>query len=425
MKFSNDRAKLALSLFFNGVSKLPAILVVTSVLPQIKESLGFVGYNSFLAALAFGGFFVLPFGGVNAVVRRIVGTRYGSHDEEGQADAFVSAIAVGGGVTAIACSLVLVLSLTVFANKISHIAAIVALFPIIATGLNLFDNIRAAYNEHYVVSTLLFALQLLVYLPVVILHPGINGIIIAALIMQAPGVLTSTAQVLLLLVRRPYLLRGTSRRVPEILRGSFVFSIGEGALFGAINASVFFLSSYGSPGEGAWYGTFVRLFQTVMSPLLLFMLPLSAFVATKWPGLSAQKRMRLIRWALVFGLFCGGVCGLALAVGSESFLRYFYHITPIASSLQVAMISILFMGITSEKAYGMVIFAIDNGRFLSMGTSVAVLLAVAAAAAVTSWSAPLQTLSTFGVVGGLGLLAAISGDLLLRRSRHIAGRGIK
>jgi O-antigen/teichoic acid export membrane protein len=236
--------------------------------------------------------------------------------------------------------------------------------------------------------------------------------------MQAPGVLTSTAQVLLLLIRRPYLLRGTLRVVPEILRGSFVFSIGEGALFGAINASVFFLSSYGSPSEGAWYGTFVRLFQTVMSPLLLVMLPLSAFVATKWPGLSAQKRIRLIRWSLVLGFFCGGVCALALAIGSQSFLRHFYHITPIASSLQVAAISIFFMGIMSEKAYGMIIFAIDNGRFLSLGTFVAVLIAAAAAASVSAWCTPLQILGTFGFVGGLGLLAAISGDLLRRQSRH-------
>lgn len=188
---------------------------------------------------------------------------------------------------------------------------------------------------------------------------------------------------------------------------------------GAINLSVFFLGSYGSPREGAWYGTFVRLFQTVLSPLLLFMFPLSAFVATKWPGLSAGKRIRLIRWAYVFGLFYGGVFALALAVGSQRFLQYFYHIPPIGSSLQVVAISVFFMGIMSERAYGMIIFAIDNGRFLSAGTFVAVLLAAAAAASAAAWSAPLQTLSTFGFIGGLGLLVIMSWDMLRR------GRGIQ
>lgn len=419
MKLSNDRFKLALSLLFNAISKLPAILVITSILPQVKESLGVNGYSPFLAAMALGGFFVLPFGGINTVARRIVGMQYGCHDEGGQADAFVSAIAVGSGVAAIACSMVLLLSLTVFAHRISHIAAIAAFFPIMSAALNLFDNIRAAFNEHYVVAALLFAFQLVIYLPVAILHPGINGMIVAALIMQAPGMLTSTAQVLLLVVQRPYLLRGTLSRVPEILRGSLVFSLGEGALAGAINLSVFFLGSYGSPREGAWYGTFVRLFQTVLSPLLLFMFPLSAFVATKWPGLSAGKRIRLIRWAYVFGLFYGGVFALALAVGSQRFLQYFYHIPPIGSSLQVVAISVFFMGIMSERAYGMIIFAIDNGRFLSAGTFVAVLLAAAAAASAAAWSAPLQTLSTFGFIGGLGLLVIMSWDMLRR------GRGIQ
>lgn len=207
MKLSNDRFKLALSLLFNAISKLPAILVITSILPQVKESLGVNGYSPFLAAMALGGFFVLPFGGINTVARRIVGMQYGCHDEGGQADAFVSAIAVGSGVAAIACSMVLLLSLTVFAHRISHIAAIAAFFPIMSAALNLFDNIRAAFNEHYVVAALLFAFQLVIYVPVAILHPGINGMIVAALIMQAPGMLTSTAQVLLLVVQRPYLLR--------------------------------------------------------------------------------------------------------------------------------------------------------------------------------------------------------------------------
>jgi O-antigen/teichoic acid export membrane protein len=419
MERLNDRFKLTLSLLFNGISKLPAVLLVTSVLPQISDSLGFASYNSFLAALAFGSFFVLPFAGINAVVRRIVGTRFGCHDEEGQADAFVSAIAVTSGVVATACSLVLILSLTVFSNRISHTAAIVALFPIISAGLNLFDNIRAAFNEHYVTAALLFAFQLIVYLLVIVLHPGISGMIVAALIMVAPGVLTSTSQASLLVVRRTYLLRGTLKKVPEILRGSFVFSIGEGSLSGAINASVFFLSSYGSASEGAWYGTFVRVFQSVLSPLLLFMFPLSAFVATKWPRLSANKRLRLIRLALIFGLFYGGVGALALAIGSQRFLQHFYHIAPIASSLQVAAISVFFMGIMSDRAYGMVIYSIDNGRFLSVGTFVAILLATVLAASGGAWSTPLHTLCTFSVIGGICLLAVTCADALKRRDRGI------
>lgn len=422
MGFSQDRAKLSMSLIFNGLSKLPAILLVTSVLPQIKDSLGLESYNSFLAALAFGTFFTLPFGGVNVVARRLVGTRFARGDEEGQADALVSAGAVMGGLTLIACLMVESLSVTVFSNDMSTIASIAALFPIISGSLNFFDNIRAAYNEHYVTAALLFAFQLVIYLSVIILHPRIHGIIVAALIMQAPGILTSTVQMSILLARRTYLRRGTFKDVSQVLRGAFVFSFGEGALAAAISGSVFFLSSYGSPGEGAWYGTIVRLFQSILSPLLLLMFPLSAFVATKWSGMSTIKRHRLLKLSLLLGFFYGGASALALVIGGNAFLQYFYHIAPIGSSLQTVAISVFFMGIMSEKAYGTIIYSIDNGRRLSAATFVAIMLAALVGALSAPWrTAPLQILSAFSLTGGVLLLAAMSVDALRRGAfRHIA-----
>ena len=415
MKLSNDRTKLALSLSFNGLSKLPAILVITSILPQIKESLGLHDYNSLLAALAFGIFFTLPFGGVNVVARRLVGAQFGRGDQGGQADAFVGAVAITSALMTIACVLSLILSRTVFSSSMSHIAALAALVPIISAGLNLSDNIRAAFNEHYVTAALLFAFQLIIYVPVIILHPAISGMFMAALIMQAPLLLTSTVQVSLLLIKRSYLLRGTFKAIPEILRGSLLFSIGEGAISGASSASVFFLSSYGTASEGAWYGTFVRLFQSVISPLLLFMFPLSAFVATKWPRITAQKRRLLITLSLVFAVLYGSVGAAALAIGGPIFLQRLYHIMPIGSHLQVAAISIFFMGIMSEKAYGLVIYSIDHGRYLSFMTFVAVFIAALVAGLSAIWSTPLQTVSIFGFVGGLCLLAVMLGDALKRR----------
>jgi hypothetical protein len=417
MRISRDRLQLFLSLLFNGISKLPAILMVTSILPLIKNSLGLVGYNSFLAALAFGGFFTLAFGGVNTVARRLVGARFAQGDETGQADAFLSAAAVMGGVALIAALLIVVLSLTVFSRTMLPSATVCSLLLIIGSGLNYFDNVRAAFNEHYVTAGLLFTFQLVIYVFVIVVHPGIGGMIMAGLIIYLPNMLTSAVQVSLLLVRRSYLLSGSLKIVPDVLRGSLVFSVGEGALSGAISLSVFYLSSYGSPSEGAWYGTLVRLFQSVSTPLMLVMFPISAFVATKWSKLSAHRRDRLITLSLASGFLYGGIVAFGIAIGSKAFLQKLYHIAPMGSSLEVAAISLFFMGIMAQKAYGIIIYAIDTGRFLSSATLVAVLVAAIVAAVAALWSTPLQALSTFTSICGLALLAVISIEALGRRAR--------
>jgi len=415
MKLSSDRVKLFLSLFLNGISKLPALLLVIWILPHIRDSLGLHTYTALLAALALGNFFTLPFGGVNIVARRLVGAQFGRADEAGQADAFVSSVVVTAAVTALACLIAVVLSLTVFAGSMSPIAAAAATVPIIAAGVNFSDNVRAAFNEHYVTAAMQSAFQLLVYVPVILLRPTIGGILVATLIMQAPMMLASIVQLTLLLIKRPYLLRGSLRQVPEVLRGSMVFSIGEGALVAAQSASVFFVGTYGSPGEGAWYGTFVRLYQTLLAPLMLLMFPVSAFVASKWGGISAERRRLLITLSLIFGLCYGGISATALAIGGQVVLVRLYHIMPVASHLQIAAVSVLFMGTMSAKTYGLIVYVIDHGRFLSVATFFAVLTAVLVGALSAIWNTPLQTVSLFALVEGLCLIAVMTGDGLRRR----------
>jgi hypothetical protein len=73
------------------------------------------------------------------------------------------------------------------------------------------------------------------------------------------------------------------------------------------------------------------------------------------------------------------------------------------------------MGITSERAYGMIIYSIDHARYLSVMTFVAVLVAALVAGVSAIWNPPLQTISAFGFVSGICLMAVMSGDALKRR----------
>ena len=72
---NRERRRLLASLFFNFAAKVPGIAAVFLILPLISRSLGTREYGELLSALALGSSFTLPFGGINAVGRRLLSDR--------------------------------------------------------------------------------------------------------------------------------------------------------------------------------------------------------------------------------------------------------------------------------------------------------------------------------------------------------------
>ena len=209
-------------------------------------------------------------------------------------------------------------------------------------------------------------------------------------------------------------MKGQIGLVRKIMKGSVLFSVGEGALSAAISASVFLLTTFGTREEGAWYGTFARLFQSILTPLLLVMVPISSFITTRWRGLDKKRQRLLLSASTAAGVLYGAFGAACLTFGGRPFLERFYHLPPVGTGAEVAAISLLFLGILSEKAYGMVVYALDNGRTLSLGAFAAVAVSALFAVVGIHFFNAMQTLAIAAFIGGVLLVLVIGFDFLQR-----------
>jgi hypothetical protein len=416
-----DKIKLLASLAFNFVSKVPGMVAVFIILPLASEALGTVQYGAMLSALALGSAFTLPSGGINAVGRRLLASAVGLGDRPRQADVFVTTTALMGLVLG-GCTLVMVLST---ARTWPSAALIwVSLLPVAASLFNVFDNLRASFNEHYVTAIFQLLFQVTIYLAVYLLGlPGGNPVV-AGLVLQAPFIIASLASVLLLLQQRPYLYQGRISGLRGMVAPAAGVTLADGALASALNLSVFWLSVQGASDMSAWVGTFSRLFQSFMSPVLLILFPVTTFVSMRWAKMPVERRLMLHRLFLALGFVYGAIVAVAMGFGGQLYINHMFHLAARGDRFDVIALSVFMGAVIAQKAYTMMLYAVTEARFVSYGTALVCAAGALGALLASKWLPAMRAIDFFFIGVGTALpLLLVVGSFRYRRAASVSEVG--
>ncbi len=416
-RLTSGRRQLLASLFFNFVAKVPGLATVLLILPIISRELGPSLYGEMLAALALGSTFTVAFGGGNAVGRRLLADAFGRDDRERQANIFVTTTTL----TAIV-AIVLICGILLLGPGGWSSPALVAvsLLPVIAAFLNTFDNLRASFNEHYVTALLQFVLQAAIYALVLIVGIPHRNVLLSGLVLQSPFALASIGTLVLLLAQRPYLLAGKVAGMARMIAPAVGVVLADGVLSALLNFSVYWLGHSGATDYAAWVGTFMRLFTSFSSPVVLLLFPITSYVAIRWAKLTPEKRIGLLRLFVVGGLAYGAVIGVLVALLGPLYISHMFRLPETGDRLDIACIATFMGAIMAQKAVSLLLYSVSEARFLSYGTATVSLLALALAAAVVPWLPPNRIVDVLYALIGL-LLPTISIAQYWRQSRLEGG----
>ncbi len=370
---AGTRKQLFASLGFNLIARLPGFITVLFILPLISQSLGTATYASFLSAVAVGSVCTLPFGGINTVGRRLIASAYGAKDSAREADAFVLTFLAAGTMAIPACA-------AAYVADAEPVFFWVSLMPIAVMFLNIADSVRASYNEHYVTAILQFVFQTVIVGAVLFVGVPKNGILFSGLALHLPYVLASLATLALLVCQRPYLLSGKAHGLRTMLVPALGVTAADGSLMALLNLSVYWLGRAGSADYAAWYGTFVRLFQSFLSPVMLILLPLTSYIAIRWQNLSTDRRLLLHRTFMLGGVGYGAVVGLIMAAGGSYYIGHMFTIAAQGDTFDVAAITLFIVAFIALKTYSLLAYSVSEARRVSFGTAGVVLIGFCAAA---------------------------------------------
>ncbi|QPF87116.1 hypothetical protein IC762_12800 [Bradyrhizobium genosp. L] len=418
LAMSPDRLRLLASVGLNLVAKSPAILAIGVVLPLINKSLGTAAYGEFLSMLALGSASTLLFGGINVVGRRRLGAVVARGDVTAQSVAVSEAILCSllvGLVTALPTMIVAAVTAS------SWSLAALSILPVAAASANIFDNLRAAYNEQYITAVFLTISQLIIYGIVIYFGVAQGAVFTSGLVLTLPFVVSSLLTFLMLIRERPILINlKFSPEIPKILRSALLVTLADGAVFAALNTSLYSFGALGATDVAAWYGTLMRAFQTLLAPVLLVLLPVTTFVALKWPHWPLQTRLRAIRTMAMVGLSYGCVVASVIYFGSDHYLSIF-HDLPRPTTFDLVAIALFFGAIVAQKAYAQLVYSIAEARLLSLGTFAVVL--AASVAAVVGWvtGGPHRALEVLALGMGLPMILLVAIHHLIWRSGTKAG----
>ena len=363
---ASERRKVAASIIFNIGAKVPAIAGLLFIMPLASTALGVSLYGQMLSMLAIGAACSIAFSGVNASVRRLIGTARGETDRQKERSVFWTTLAAVATLVPLSAAVALSLALQVSSSRE---LLLVACIPILAAGLNVLDNVRAAYNEHYVTAAFLAIFQVGAIFLVYCYGLPTGGVLASALSLTAPYIIASIFSALVLFFKRPYLLRYSH---PLDIRGfagnSSLIAGSDGAISWMMNMSVYFLSASGADAAASWYGTLNRLFQAALSPALLVSLPIGSYAANRWPVIGREKRIRLKKIFAAVGIAYGASVALGTLVFGSTYMKEFFPKVPSLSSDVVICLCLYYFGMTSQKVYAQLIYSVQPGRALSLGT---------------------------------------------------------
>ena len=405
-----ERLKMLVSIGTNILARTPSLLVVFVLLPLISRALGTERYGELLGALALGGLFLLPFGGNNVVARRLIGGAYGRGERAEEARAFAT-ISVSAAIAALLMALIAVTIAYLGGN--SPVFCFIAVIPIAGAFLNTFDNVRASYNEHYVTAALFFFSQLTIVGIVLFLGAPAESLLISAFIMVGGALVSSFCTLLLLIRRRPYLLAGRPSRLLETAISSLRVLAADGILFLSLSLGVYWLAQTGALDVAGWYGTVVRVFRSLSVPMMLVMLPLASYIATRWSQFGPDKKVWAHRAFFAFGIGYGAVVGILVFLFMHFAVNPMYGIDVHVGIVDKIALSTFFGGLVAQKSYAQLVFSVCDARLISKGTPIVVTVAVLMSLAGTVWLAPIQVISMMGVCIVFPLL-----PILLLEMRH-------
>ncbi len=413
-----DQIRLVASLGFNFLGKAPGVVAVFVILPLVSRSLGTAAYGELLSAMALGSLFTLPFGGINAVGRRILASAFGAKDRIGQANAFMTTTVLVATVGIAAAALMVGATASSWSKPVFIFAS---LLPILVQFFNTFDNARASFNEHYVTAAFQLIAQIVIYSLVYFVGLPPGGVILAALALQSPFLLASAATLIALVIQRPYLKGGKVTGVRQMVAPTLGVVLADGALGSLLNLSVYWLKAAGSAEMAAWVGTFLRLFQSFLAPALLILFPLTTYLSMRWSQTTPQRQIVLYKVFISAGLTYGVLVGCAMAFGGPLYINRMFKLTAHGDNVDVLALSLFLGAIVAQKSYTMLLYAVSEARFVSFGTAVISAVGIGAAAISSRWLSPVRTIDVLFVSMGIALPALLLvADVRYKRERRNA-----
>jgi O-antigen/teichoic acid export membrane protein len=418
LKLGPDRLKLGASLAFNLIAKLPGIAAVFFILPLVSRSLGTAPYGELLSALAIGSVFNLPFGGINAVGRRLLAKAVGAEDRRQQANVFVTTLALMGIVASV-CTIVMI---SATARGWSQpIFIFICVLPTIAGACNVFDNLRASFNEVYITSIFLFATQVIVYAAVYFFGLPQGGVAMSGLALQAPYILASWMSLATMLIQRPYLSSGKLAGMRRMLLPALGVVMADGALAILLNLTVYWLNVVGSKEMAAWLGTFSRLFQTLTAPMLLVLFPITSYVSIRWDRMTTRRQALLSDLFLVVGAISGILIGVGMGFAGPWYIDHMFKLSAAGDRMDIAAISLFMAAVIAQKAYTMLVYAVTEARFVSFGTAIVAAAGLTLAACCSHWLSSMAVIDTLYAFMGFALpvlivIAAVRHRRVIHRS---------
>lgn len=197
--------------------------------------------------------------------------------------------------------------------------------------------------------------------------------------------------------------------------------LADGALGSLLNLSVYWLNAAGSAEMAAWVGTFLRLFQSFLSPALLILFPLTTYISMRWAQMSPQRQIILYKVFLFAGLAYGVLVGCAMAFGGPLYINHMFKLSAHGDNVDVLALSLFLGAIVAQKSYTMLLYAVSEARFVSFGTAVIAALGIGAAAIASHWLSPVRVIDVLFVCIGVGLPALlVVADARYKRERRDA-----
>lgn len=388
-----EQRQLALSLVMNLATRLPSILILIIFLPRMLEGLGTETYSQLLAALALGALASFPFGGFASLGTRIVGEAKSRDDNAGVARGFRSLVAVAfGGFLGI----IALLAIYVASTGEQPIVLLLAALPVLQVALNSsIDATRLGLNEHYKTATLGLFGQILIFGLALLVPAFFSNILLSALLFHGPLILASAISGILLLSGRPELMRGDLGDVRQIASQGFALSTVEGLLMAPLGIVVVWLQAVSTPAVTAWFATVIRLYQMFITPLLMLVVPISAYIRLSWVRRSSRQRQQTMRLFLAISFAYGVAIAVGLFVLSRLYVGTILDLPEPGSLGDIFGVFLLLGVITAYRGYSATAYLVLDYKHLARWTLAVLLIASGAAVSASFWMPPLSTVKLY------------------------------
>ncbi|MGE4047307.1 MAG: hypothetical protein AB7F35_20765 [Acetobacteraceae bacterium] len=420
-----QQLKLLWSLGASLLTRIPGAVGILWFLPLLLQGLGTDYYADLLSAMALGAGSAFLIGGISLVGRRAIGAAYANGDTQSEADSFITLIVVNTCALAVALSIIAGYTWMRGADAAVFVAAAL---PACAIFGNSFDNARSAYNEHYVTAASQFVFQTSLYTIGLLMPATRESLILAAVIIQGHFVLASLVTLVLLVRKRPYLLKGRPVNAWRMGRQGALVSTADGILMTTLSLAVVWLQASGNTAASAWFATSVRLFQMFLLPIVLLMIPISSYVRLCWNKQTVAKQRAFSKLLLAAALGYGIMASIGLLIGSELYIGGVLGLPDPDRWSLVLPIFLLFGAIVGYQSYASVAYLVlDDPAHLSSWITTGAAFAVAVAAITNLRIDALATINVYAAIAGSSILIALLWSVVRfdRSSRAFEGVGVQ